>query len=129
MNFTLPSQPQLNDPFDCQPVFEKGVSQDDYSALIHPVICAIRTEMAREISSYRFSPEEMCSIIAENIASDPALSAREAYEVKLDKMIVDMFSTMGILSLTSDKNNLVMWAMYANRGNGICLELEGLRLT
>jgi hypothetical protein len=29
-----------------------------------------------------------------------------------------------ILSLTKDNNNTVMWSMYGNRGNGVCIAFE-----
>ena len=122
-----PSQIQLNDPFDCQPVCERGVTFNEYHRLLHPVVCAIRTEMARELSPIYFSPDQMQLMINENAASEDLSVIREAYEVKLDKMISDMFKTLGILSLTTDNNNLVMWSMDASRGNGICIEFEGLR--
>lgn len=118
---------QLNDPFDCQPVCEKGVTFDEFVMLLHPVLCAIRTEMGREVSPWYFSPAEMLRIIAGHITSEEPSVIQDVYDVRLDRMIANMFQTMGILSLTRDNNNLVMWSMYASRGNGICIEFEDLR--
>ena len=127
----FPSQVQLNDPFDCQPIFEKGATQEEYVKQIHPVICAIRTEMARELDPVldpdMWSPQLMCEMITRNIVSEPLSVVKHAYEVQLDKMIADMFGSIGLLSLTDDNNNVVLWSTYASRGNGICVELERLR--
>ena len=123
----FPRQTQLNDPFDCQPVFEKGTTQKEYFKHIHPVITAIRTEMAREVSLINYTPEEMCASITLNIMSEKLSTVKHHYDIRIGKMIAEMFASLGVLSLTTDNNNLVMWSMYANRGNGICVALEGLR--
>jgi len=122
----FPSQVQLNDPFDCLPVCEKGVTFEVFRRHIHPVVCAIRTEMAREISPTTFSPAEVAELVRGNTSADPLAEVKELYTVKLDKMIAGMFATIGILSLTTCRDNLVMWSMYGDRGNGICIELDNL---
>ena len=41
-------------------------------------------------------------------------------------MIVEGFQQTSVLSLCKDFNNPVMWSMYGNRGNGICIGFENL---
>jgi hypothetical protein len=127
--FYFPSQVQLNDPFDCQPIFSKGASWADFQKYIHPVICAIRTEMSREQSQFPWTPDQVCAMVERNILLESAEDLRTVYDVKLPHMISAMFASIGVLSLTADKNNLVLWSTYANRGNGICIALRNLLLS
>lgn len=122
----FPSQLELNDPFDCLPIWEKGVTFELFRKYIHPVICAVRTEMAREVHPFAFHTAEMAEIVHRNIKSESFSVIKNLYNKRFDRIVADMFATVGILSLTKCRDNIVMWSMYANRSNGICIELDNL---
>jgi hypothetical protein len=120
----FPSQPHLNDPFDCQPVLKKGVTFREFREYLDPVICVIRTEMARELRRIDVSDQAFRRVIKRNIKAESWLEQRTVFDHRLDKMIVDGLSDTCVLGLTKDNNNPVMWSMYGNRGNGICIEFD-----
>lgn len=61
--------------------------------------------------------EDEAKSLAEKIMGEPFEQARE-----LEKAINSVTDSLGILCLTECKDNLLMWAHYADEHRGVCLE-------
>lgn len=97
----FPSRRKLNDPFECVvPSF-----LDTPPHILQPFL----QEKVR-----KFRPDLTCAQIREKVATIDLEKLRHDIQNDVDKV--------GILSLTEKRDDLLMWAHYANGYRGLCLE-------
>lgn len=71
-------------------------------------------------------PKNRYKILAKKIRKPTAEEVREYYDTGYERDIIsEGVDQILIWCLTADQNNDVMWSMYANRGNGICIGYRG----
>lgn len=119
---------RLNDPYDCRPFF--SVSKNLRSIIaIFDGMTPEEVELVLEKFPGCATKEDVCKLF-EKISN----SANTKVEVKdflmrflqsLGSGIVKAkIANVGVLSLTEDPKNIVMWAQYANNHRGVCIEID-----
>ncbi|MBF0567524.1 MAG: DUF2971 domain-containing protein [Nitrospirae bacterium] len=106
--FASPSD--FNDPFDCRVHFSKDYSKEELSAYF--------IEKAKE-----FEPE-MKSDELKELAEAILKQDRHEMVSQMKKSLQDWINNYGILSLSANNNNILMWSHYAAGHKGICLMFE-----
>lgn len=106
----------FNDPFDCSLDYNKVVSVDTINAFLNN-LSADPNVSAEEIKEVRDSLLDVDGKVKKGVAEN--------------KMLVDAFDTFqrevteyGVLSLTENCENILMWSHYADNHKGFCLEFE-----
>ena len=93
----------FNDPFECKAVIDtKNTEAEWYKFLLQNGVSILEA-----------------SILAKKISSDPI---RAENDVK--RIIQENQDTTGFLCLTAKRDNLLMWAHYANQHEGCCVKLD-----
>jgi hypothetical protein len=109
----FPKPSTFNDPYDCRIEIDKNVSIDDYVQIL-------RYDAAR----YFVAPEELEAEIAKvKRAGIIPQDFQDKLSLGIDKYHNEN-QDMGVLSLSSDPKNILMWAHYADDHKGICIEFE-----
>jgi hypothetical protein len=112
-NIFFPKPSIFNDPYDCKIEIDKKVSLDDY-------IKIMRYDAAKYLVSKDLLENEIVKI--KNTGTVPS-EFIEKLSIGIDEYHNEN-QGMGVLSLSSDQKNILMWAHYADDHKGICIELE-----
>ncbi|MBF0555719.1 MAG: DUF2971 domain-containing protein [Nitrospirae bacterium] len=100
----------FNDPFDCRVHFSKDYSKEELSAYF--------IEKAKE-----FEPEMKSDELNER-AEAILKQDRNEMVSQMKKGLQGWINNYGILSLSANNNNILMWSHYAAGHKGICLRFE-----
>lgn len=125
----IPKPESFNDPFDCNnklhgknKYFESVLHYKDTldikgnEAVFQPLITFLDSEKLTEKERIKHV-EEILSLEG----NDESIKTKfDRYEKKIYKMR----STIGVLSLSETRDNILMWSHYANNHTGICLEFS-----
>lgn len=107
ISFTCPHA--FNDPFDCRPYVCPNSVLD---------ISAKRPDLYRKVGQeLRLSP-------AERIMKKSVLLKRLSDRVESGQWIADLLAGVGVVSLSTDALNTLMWSHYANFHRGFVLEFR-----
>lgn len=129
-----PQANKLNDPFDCNPDFQLSVNDEEkleevVNSLSKNELNFIEGEIGisnkEELLTLLKTPNVM------NVAGSAERSAipddfihQSVFAGFLGALFSASISRIGVLSLTEDPFNLMMWAHYGGNSTGICLEFE-----
>jgi hypothetical protein len=105
----FPSPADFNDPFDCR--FRMTFRASPLK----------RQRYARELVREK-APHDMPRHVRKEIARQGSNS--EAYHRAADRFVDRINRTVGVLCLSAQRDNIVMWSHYAERHKGICLEFR-----
>ncbi|TBT82689.1 DUF2971 domain-containing protein [Vibrio parahaemolyticus] len=109
----FPKPAIFNDPYDCKIEIDKKVSLDDY------------IKMMRHDAARQFVPE---NVLEGEIAKVKKVGIVPSEFLENLSLGIDEYNNenqgMGVLSLSSDPKNILMWAHYADDHKGMCIELE-----
>lgn len=118
----------LNDPYDCRPFFTISQSLEGVAAILDEMgaeeidlvlqkfpNCKSKNDIYKRIEK---------SVSSTRTASFPKDFAMWALQDMASKLVRTKIANIGVLSLTSDPTNILMWAQYANNHKGICLEVD-----
>lgn len=117
---------KLNDPYDCRPIISIHNEQ------IPEIIKNLTDEEIRYLKTkIRFdSTEELLHkiIIPQKIKYADRIEnqyfIRFAFKSHIYALQIAKISNVGVLSLTTDNSNVLMWSHYAKNHSGICLGFE-----
>ena len=108
--FYFSTQSQLNDPDECLPIF----SYDRPLEELLNYLCAVHLEENPNTTAARL----------EKIREDWRLKGKNRLIEEFGKIFINMFrDKTGILSLSMDGENTVLWAHYGDNHKGYCLEI------
>ncbi len=101
----FPSRTQFNDPFDCIAPDFSSIEPGRLEAFIHKRVAeewpnATDAEREQKVREFSQSPAEM------------------------ERMSQEVADYLGVLSLTSKHDSVLMWSHYANSHKGFCLEFD-----
>ena len=107
MKFTSPAE--FNDPFDCLPHYDlESIKQID----------KVRPDIFRRAARIRgYSP-------AERIRRRPQLIAELRQRIASGDFVRDLMANIGVVSLSTDALNILMWSHYAEFHRGLVLEFR-----
>lgn len=112
----FPSPDKFNDPFDSKiRLIPKGTRQQERSFFL---------EELRKL--YPNAPRRELQGRAKEISKSPEL--KRQYIERLNKLGTSHITELGVLSLTENKENILMWAHYAAQHTGFCLEFDAYNL-
>jgi len=133
----------LNDPFESLPMIEKIMEESDFYNLLRDKVGAtelretVKDTLEKELSPYKnlidtklFQSEEFLDVIMENFDNLTQPYIREALNPEnLNKSYSENFketfsNTFGVLSLTQNPDNLLMWSHYSESHKGFLIEFE-----
>jgi len=133
----------LNDPFESLPMIEKIMEESDFYNLLRDKVGAtelretVKDTLEKELSPYKnlidtklFQSEEFLDVIMENFDNLTQPYIREALNPEnLNKNYSENFketfsNTFGVLSLTQNPDNLLMWSHYSESHKGFLIEFE-----
>jgi hypothetical protein len=102
----FPSRRQFNDPFDCIAPTLTHISRVDLDAFLERRGMEEFTDLSMEerlkkVRSFQNTPPE-----------------------ELERFTEELSDSLGILSLTTKRDNILMWSHYANSHQGFCLEFD-----
>lgn len=108
---------KFNDPFDCRPVISleasEAVQLEDYKRLQKKYEPHLNREARRmDIREFR-----------KNFNRSP--NNPQVTEAIQQKIIDHHTKKIGVLSVTTKKDDILMWSHYADSHQGICLEFDG----
>jgi ribosomal protein S8 len=120
----FPSQSNLNDPSDCMPAIDLGVPYSEFKKRVYPVIASTQIAQYKKQYErgelhklqYQFKKKKMKNL--------PDVKLRGIYEKMLTEYLPEVCRNIGVLSLTTSNQNMVMWSMYAKNEHGVCIQLE-----
>lgn len=121
--FSTPEQ--LNDPFDCSPSFQYFNDISDFELCLNE-LDETETKLILEKFPKCSSKKDVIDLMyimksQKSVSHDLGM----LYHFNLIKSIIEMkISNLGILSLTTDYRNCLMWSHYAQNHSGICIEYE-----
>lgn len=141
IRFTQPSA--LNDPFESLPMIERIMEENDFYKLLNDHVGdnelreTIKDTLRQELSPYKgvinldfFLSEEFIDGIMNNFEDIIQPFIREAFNPEnLDESYSQNFkktfsTTFGILSLTQNPDNLLMWSHYSDSHRGFLIEFK-----
>jgi len=133
----------LNDPFESLPMIEKIMEESDFYNLLRDKVGAtelretVKDTLEKGLSPYKnlidtksFQSEEFLDVIMENFDNLTQPYIREALNPEnLNKNYSENFketfsNTFGVLSLTQNPDNLLMWSHYSESHKGFLIEFE-----
>lgn len=119
------SQEQLNDPMDCLPIIESGLDFEEYLDKLFPILQHIRINKAKTAVTLGNLPKYNLPNVLSKIINISEKEVREYFQNGFANDIIEEgIKKIAIFCLTGDNNNDVMWSMYANKGNGICIGIS-----
>lgn len=141
IRITQPSA--LNDPFESLPMIEKIMGEGDFYSLINDQVEkselreTVKETIEKELSPYKkiintdlFESDEFIDVIMENFDSLTRPFIKEALNPEnLNQSYSENFkesfsNTFGVLSLTQNPDNLLMWSHYCDSHRGFLIELD-----
>lgn len=112
----LPSPSTFNDIFDCRPVFSSTGSDDDF----------IRNYIQVCRKRGRYDPYPALFTEALGVIGDPVRDFRLKHvSNEMQRDMANILARAGIYCLSEKRDDLLMWAHYADNHRGICLEFDG----
>lgn len=113
---------RFNDPWDCQPDFDPNIADDDAKREKHAL--AYLDIARRHFPNQSTTQTEQ---VAKRIRNDPKFVHDRIDEIskKLPAQIAEVYR---VYCLSMVPNHELMWAHYANRHQGICLEFTSRSL-
>ncbi len=141
IRITQPSA--LNDPFESLPMIEKIMEEGDFYSLINDQVEkselreTVKETIEKELSPYKkfintdlFESDEFIDVIMENFDSLTRPFIKEALNPEnLNQSYSENFkksfsNTFGVLSLTQNPDNLLMWSHYCDSHRGFLIGLD-----
>ena len=124
IRFTQPNL--LNDPFEVTPVFRGIYSQKELKGELDSQIEKMFEEEFSKYPALKNDPSalKMAVLIASDkvsLVKGDFIELMQNLEPKIAQMFLKMHDKISILSLTEDKNNLLMWSHYANEHRGFVI--------
>ena len=112
--FYFSSPATFNDPFDCKSLFTlEGSSDDDWRLFFNRSL---------EYNEPQFSKEQRLKKVEQHIQNgihrDKKIQAEEFKKLTLAA------NELGIVCLSQNRDNILMWSHYANKHKGFCLEFD-----
>ncbi len=105
---------EFNDPFECRPMFRVEGTVDEIALYFYKLLSRNRPELDEQ------SRRSMAATKASQMAADPP-GQLQAF---IERFHETQINNYGVLSLSADPENILMWAHYANNHRGICLEFS-----
>lgn len=115
----LPSPNQLNDPFECHPVFTFNGSAAQIKAMI------VR---GAQLSRPSIPPANALKI-ANEIFNEGRHKNRESWEAIARDILRALRNDIGVYCMSRNSNNILMWSHYAADHTGYCIEFEATDYT
>ncbi len=109
--FSLPSE--LNDPYDCLPIFETEGSIEEYKKLYKNI---------RKKYHYNELSNEEIDIRVQEEFDESKITDKEALSDFINKSMLHSRSQVYVCCFSENCDNTLMYAHYANDHTGICLE-------
>lgn len=138
IRFTQPSA--LNDPFELKPLFEILFSSEQLDEILNPSFSLFEEALRKEYTKLTDQQRSQVPIeyVLSMVKSNPIIleESLRLIRPKIDQaipmlsqaakeMMYEVFnSNIGILSLTENLNNELMWAHYANSHRGYVIEFD-----
>jgi len=102
------SPESFNDPFDCNLQFKNPITKEQIAETIiniHNVSHSKNDNIDRIVATYMDKPEEFANLMQKQLANR-------------------IVSDIGVLSLSADPKNILMWSHYASNHEGLVLEFN-----
>ncbi len=118
----------LNDPYDCRPFFRLGKTLEGISAILDGM-----TPEEVALALKRFpncaTKEDIFKLFEKIVSSTKTLDGAKNLAIwSLHSMASEIVNAktanIGVLSLTENPKNIVMWAHYASNHKGVCIEIN-----
>jgi hypothetical protein len=119
--FASPSE--FNDPFDCGIPVAYHLLQTDAQLRQNYFWGVVQTQFRNNSLSAANHQAEVDKLIAQGRHNDNAW-----LEKNNDESIMKLHQQLGVLCLTPVKDNILMWAHYANSHKGFCIGFDGPHL-
>lgn len=114
----IPYPSQLNDPFE-------SVNKFDFTELINRNVREDYVDYLIEKFHFQIEKEKLDKkILRENLLEKIIPDLVEHYIKHREDLYFKDYSNYGILSLTDNYNNILMWSHYADMHKGICLKFN-----
>jgi len=111
----LPSPPSFNDPFDCQFKMDFHSLAGDLDA---------QRRLAGKVAKLQgFSDEEVQAIV-ERLPPDTAFSDAGWLQALEQRQLKDLNDNLGVLCLSAEPDNLLLWAHYGDHHRGIAIGFD-----
>lgn len=114
IHFSSPKS--FNDPFDCKPVFENNLDREIF---VENYIISLQRKTAYLSESYLRGQAEKAWSVASS-----ASGGSEAVALGYQKFMGRHLENSAIYCVSEIKDDLLMWAHYADSHRGICLEFS-----
>lgn len=118
----------LNDPYDCRPFFTISQSLEGVAAILDEMGAEEIDLVLQKFPNCK-SKNDIYKRIEKIVSSTKTTSFPKdfvmwALQDMASKLVRTKIANIGVLSLTTDPTNILMWAQYANNHKGICLEVD-----
>lgn len=118
----IPSVNQLNDPFDCLIKFDYSIIEKE--GLTQRVVDLFFKEFGNKISELGFNREFLIGNSDTNIIST-LIEIKKYYDGIFEE---NRKKHLGVISFSSNWNNLLMWSHYSNSHKGFCIGFNTMKL-
>lgn len=119
---------QLNDPYDCWPFFSLGKCLESISAILDAMTPEELTLVLKRFPNCATKEDiyRLYAIIIDstNTADSGRNIAMWSIQAMASEIVNVKIANIGVLSLTEDPYNNVMWAQYASNHEGVCIEVN-----
>ena len=105
---------QFNDPFDCSLRYDLSGTEAEWRDYFARSLTELRPELA---------PEEAANMVDAQMREGAFRNTRFLKSIS-DDALRHQNERLGILSLTADPTNILMWSHYADAHRGCCLEFS-----
>ncbi len=111
----------LNDPLDCHPVYEAGISLKEYREKLLPIMAAMLLPSLEKRLPLTDSERSAVKMTSKILKKQSVTRAKRQYEAALTHGFDGIMSQTSISCFSGDWRNLAMWAHYADQGRGYAL--------
>lgn len=115
----MPSISELNDPFEGSLPYVIRINGRQPESLNPDEWLKFYLEQTEKYYTNKTREEQIT--IAQDFANNPPLLDPSNVEIEEKKTIEEVKKRFGVFSLTTEKNNFLMWSHYANSHKGICI--------
>jgi hypothetical protein len=118
----------LNDPFDCRPFFTISQNLESIKAILDEMEAEEIDLVLKKFPNCK-SKDDILNLFEKIMSSTKTASSTKEFtmwvlQAMASKLVQAKIANIGVLSLTTDPSNILMWAQYANNHKGICLEVN-----
>jgi hypothetical protein len=118
----------LNDPYDCRPFFTISQNLKDIAAILKEMGGAEIDLVLQKFPNCK-SKNDIYNLIERIVSSTKTASGIKdltmwALQAMASQLVQAKIANTGVLSLTTNPTNILMWAQYANNHKGICIEVD-----